>query len=184
MLLAEWRARRARKTVIDQILGEIVTAARRPRLYEAFGAPDRIDGRFEVLTLHAGLVLRRLVAIGGLGEAIAQDLVNGVFMHFDDALREMAYSDVGVARRLKTMGAAFYGRNAAYAASLDSGSLADLAAALARNVYGTTSPGAAPHASLLAAYVGAVDMALTGTPLATFAAGEFRYPDGRIGGAP
>ena len=109
------------------------------------GAPDRIDGRFELLTLHVGLVLRRLVAIGGLGDDIAQDLVNSVFLHFDDTLREMALSDVSVSKRLKTMKEAFYGRNAAYAAALDSGSRADLAAALARNVFGAPSgaPGAA-----------------------------------------
>ena len=136
MIFAQWRARRASKAVIEQILGEIVAAARRPALYEALEAPDRIDGRFELLTLHAGLVLRRLAALGGVADAIAQDLVNSVFAHFDDTLREMGHSDIGVAKRLKAMGSAFYGRNAAYAAALDDGSLADLAAALARNVYG------------------------------------------------
>ena len=94
------------------------------------GAPDRIDGRFELLTLHVGLVLRRLVAVGGLGHDMAQDLVNSVFLHFDDTLREMALSDVSVSKRLKKIKEAFYGRNAAYAAALDSGSRADLEAAL------------------------------------------------------
>ena len=68
-----------------------MAAARRPELYEALGVPDRIDGRFELLTLHAGLVLRRLAALGGVADAIAQDLVNSVFAHFDDTLREMGY---------------------------------------------------------------------------------------------
>src|SRR5271156_4899419 len=112
MIFAQWRSRRASKALIEQILGEIVAAARRPALYEALGAPDRLDGRFELLTLHAGLVLRPLMALGGLGDAIAQDLVNGVFTHFDDTLREIGHSDIGVSKRLKTMGAAFYGRNA------------------------------------------------------------------------
>jgi len=136
MIFARWRARRASKSVIEQIRGEIVAAARRPALYEALDAPDRIDGRFELLTLHVGLVLRRLTALGGLGEAIAEELVNSVFTHFDDTLREMAIGDMGVSKRLKKMASAFYGRNAAYAAALDAGSRAELAAALARNVYG------------------------------------------------
>ena len=89
MIFAQWRARSASKALIEQILGEIVAAARRPALYETLGAPDRIDGRFELLTLHAGLVLRRLAALGGLADAIAQELVNSVFAHFDDTLREM-----------------------------------------------------------------------------------------------
>jgi len=95
MIFARWRARRASKSVIEQIRGEIVAAARRPALYEALDAPDRIDGRFELLTLHVGLVLRRLTALGGLGEAIAEELVNSVFTHFDDTLREMAIGDGG-----------------------------------------------------------------------------------------
>ena len=95
MVFPRWRARRASKALIEQLRGEIVAAARRPALYEVLGAPDRIDGQFEILTLHVGLVLRRLVAIGGLGHDIAQDLVNAVFLHFDDTLREMALSDIG-----------------------------------------------------------------------------------------
>ena len=127
MILAQWRARRASKTLIEQIRGEIVAAARRPELYEQLAAPDRMDGRFELLTLHAGLVLRRLAALGGVADAIAQDLVDSLFTHFDDTLREIGYSDIGVSKRLKTMGSAFYGRNAAYAAALDNGSPAELA---------------------------------------------------------
>src|ERR1700735_84637 len=152
MIFAQWRARRASRAFIEQILGEIVAAARRPALYQALGAPDRIDCRFELLTVHVGLVLRRLAALGGVADAIAQDLVNCVFTHFDDTLREMGLSDIAVAKRLKAMGSAFYGRNAAYAAALDDGSPARLAAALARNVYGGAGPDAAPRAGALASY--------------------------------
>ena len=180
MILARWRARRASKDLIELILAEIVAAARRPALFETLETPDRIDGRFELLTLHAGLVLRRLTAIGGLADDIAQELVNSVFTHFDDTLREMAISDVGVSKRLKTMAAAFYGRNSAYAAALDSGSRDELAAALARNVYGARDPNGAPKAAALADYVLCLDDALELTPIEAFATGRFRFPDGRI----
>jgi cytochrome b pre-mRNA-processing protein 3 len=175
MMLARWRARRASKDLIEQLRGEIVAAARRPALYERLGAPDRLDGRFELVTLHVGLVLRRLIDTGGLGHDIAQDLVNSVFLHFDDTLREMGLSDVSVSKRLKTFKAAFYGRNAAYAAALDLGSRADLEAALARNVFGV--PGGAPGARALANYVVSVDEALAATPLEDFAMGRFRFPE-------
>jgi cytochrome b pre-mRNA-processing protein 3 len=178
MVFARWRARRASKALIEQLRGEIVAAARRPALYEALGAPDRIDGRFELLALHVGLVLRRLVEIGGLGHDMAQELVDSVFLHFDDTLREMALSDVAVSKRLKTIREAFYGRNAAYAAALDSGSRPDLEAALARNVYG--APNSAPRAGALADYVAAVAAALAEMPLETFATGRFRFPEGPI----
>jgi cytochrome b pre-mRNA-processing protein 3 len=180
MIFAQWRARRASKAVIEQIRGEIVAAARRPALYQALGAPDRIDGRFELLTLHAGLVLRRLSALGGLADEIAQDLVNSVFVHFDDTLREMGLSDIAVAKRLKAMGSAFYGRNAAYAAALDDGSDADLAAALARNVYRVAGAEAEPKAEVLARHVASLDAALAAIPIEAFATGRFRFPPGLI----
>jgi cytochrome b pre-mRNA-processing protein 3 len=178
MILAQWRARRASKALIEQIRGEIVAAARRPELYEALGAPDRMDGRFELLTLHAGLVLRRLAALGGVGDAVAQDLVDSLFSHFDDTLREIGYADVGVAKRLKTMGRAFYGRNAAYAAALDD-TPAELATTLARNVYGAGG-GDAPQAEALAHYVASLDAALGSIPIETFTEGRFRFPLGSI----
>jgi cytochrome b pre-mRNA-processing protein 3 len=183
MIFAQWRARRASKVLIEQILGEIVAASRRPVLYERLGAPDRMEGRFELLTLHAGLVLRRLAKLDGVADDISQDLVNSVFAHFDDTLREMGLSDIAVAKRLKAMGSAFYGRNAAYAAALDRGSTADLAAALSRNVYGATGQDAAPKADALARHVVALDAALAAVPLERFATGGFRYPLGAIAAA-
>ena len=183
MVLTQWRARRASKALIEQIRGEIVAAARRPELYEALGAPDRIDGRFELLTLHAGLVLRRLAALGGVADAIAQDLVDSLFLHFDDTLREMGLSDIGVAKRLKTMGSAFYGRNAAYAAALEDASSVDLAAALARNVYGATDREAGPKAEALARHIASLDAALGSIPIEAFTKGRFRFPLGSIAAA-
>jgi cytochrome b pre-mRNA-processing protein 3 len=180
MILAQWRARRASKTLIEQIRGEIVAAARRPELYEQLAAPDRMDGRFELLTLHAGLVLRRLAALGGVADAIAQDLVDSLFTHFDDTLREIGYSDIGVSKRLKTMGSAFYGRSAAYAAALDDSAPAALATALARNVYGATAPDVGPKAQALAQYIVSLDAALTAIPIEDFTAGRFRFPLGAI----
>ncbi|HEV7478697.1 MAG TPA: ubiquinol-cytochrome C chaperone family protein [Roseiarcus sp.] len=185
MILAQWRARRASKTLIEEIRGEIVAAARRPELYEALATPDRIDGRFELLTLHAGLVLRRLGSLGGVADAIAQDLVDSLFAHFDDTLREIGYSDIGVSKRLKSMGSAFYGRNAVYAAALDDASPDDaspddLAAALARNVYGAKGPEVAPKAEALARHIASLDAALATIPIEVFTAGRFRFPLGSI----
>jgi hypothetical protein len=92
----------------------------------------------------------------------------------------MGFSDIGVAKRLKTMGSAFYGRNAAYAAALDESSHADLATALARNVYGATGPEAAPKAEALAHYMASLDAALTAIPVEAFTDGGFHFPLGSI----
>ena len=88
-----------------------------------------------MVIVHAGLVLRRLGEFGEPGTAIAQEVVDRVFTGFDDALREMSISDVGVAKRMKSMAEAFYGRSAVYNAALAALNAEALAVALQRNVY-------------------------------------------------
>ena len=177
MILARWRARRANRILIDQIYGEIVAAARAPSLFEKFAVPDDLDGRFEMVTLHAGLVIRRLRQLGANGEAIAQDLFDCVFAHVDDALREMSISDVGVAKRIKAMAEAFYGRNRVYDEALTARDDAALAAALARNVYreGMTSPSPAAHAR--SQDTRPLAEMLERVPIEAFAEGHFKYPN-------
>ena len=157
MILARWRARRANRFLIDQIHGEIVAAARAPDLFQDFAVPDNLDGRFEMVILHAGLVLRRLRELGASGEAIAQDLFDCVFEGFGDALREMAISDVGVVKRIKAMSGAFHGRNKVYDEALATGDRDALAAALAQRVV---------------ALAGALDE----VPIEAFAQGQFKFP--------
>jgi cytochrome b pre-mRNA-processing protein 3 len=176
MILARWRARRANRNLIDQIHGEIVAAAREPALFREFAVPDDLDGRFEMVTLHAGLALRRLGALGPLGAAIAQDLVDCLFERFDDALREMAMSDAGVSRRIKSMTAAFYGRNKVYGEALAARDLDALAAGLARNVFRVPAVIDAPRAPALASRVAATAEALDAVPIEVFAEGRFSFP--------
>ena len=182
MILARWRARRANLLLIEQIHGEIVAAARAPALYADWEAPDTVDGRFEMIVLHAGLVMRRLSRLGDVGAQIAQDLVDCVFRRLEDALREMAIGDAGVIKRMKVMIEAFYGRNGAYAEALDVADKDKLAAALARNVYGVATLDEAPHARDLAAYVSRIAVALEPVGIDDFSGGRFRYPQ-VLGGA-
>jgi cytochrome b pre-mRNA-processing protein 3 len=177
MIVARWRARRANRILIDQIHGEIVAAARAPALYTRLAVADSVDGRFEMVALHAGLALRRLAELGDLGCQVAQDLVDGVFRGFEDALREMSYGDVGVARRMKKMAEAFYGRGRAYGEALAAGDADALAAALARNVYGARDADSAPQARALAAYVAAAAAALERVEIERFVGGDFRFPN-------
>ena len=174
MFFAHWRARRANRLLIDHIHGEIVAAARAPALYQEAGVADTIEGRFEMVVLHAALLVRQLVALGPQGAEMAQELVDRVFRGFEDALREMAIGDAGVARRIKTMAGDFAGRSRAYAAALDSGDEAALAAALARNVY--RAPAVSPEATGLARRVVAAAATLDQARYEDFAAGRFRFP--------
>jgi cytochrome b pre-mRNA-processing protein 3 len=117
----------ARKQDTRLLYDGLVSRAREPVFFAAFGVADSMDGRFDMLAFHAWLVLK---ALDG-GEA-SQNLINTIFTGFDEAMREQGVGDMGIGHKLKAMAQAFYGRMAAYdgAASQE-----DLAAALARNIW-------------------------------------------------
>jgi cytochrome b pre-mRNA-processing protein 3 len=173
MIFARWRARRAARNLIDQIHGEIVAAARDPALYTVCAVPDDLDGRFEMTSLHADLTLRRIGELGATDLALV--LVDRVFEAFDDALREMAVSDAGVAKRMTKMAGAYFGRAKAYAAALDAEDAAALAQALSRNAL-RDGDVAAPAALRLAERTLKLQRRLAEIPLEAFLSGRFRFP--------
>ena len=157
--------------VIDRLYLSIVAASRQPALYADLGIPDTFEGRFECLSLHAILALRRLQHCEDPGSAMAQHLVDTVFKHFDRTLREMGVGDTTVPKRMKTMAEAFGGRSAAYALALR-GDRELLVEALARNVYAGKRDAVA-----LADYVEAAAAGLAMTPLQAFLDGVPRFPE-------
>jgi cytochrome b pre-mRNA-processing protein 3 len=177
MILAQWRARRANRTLIDQLHGKIVAASRRPSLYLDLDVADTFEGRFEMVTLYSGLVIRRLTQLSEIGLELAQELTDSVFRHFEIALREIGIGDVAVSKRLKRMGEAFYGRNKAYIEGLAEADSDRLARALARNVYGVAELTLAPKAARLARHVRAVAEMLERTPIDAFAGGNVEFPE-------
>ncbi len=132
----------ARKQGGRRLYEALVSRSREPVFFTAFAVADNIDGRFDVLALHAWMVLAELK--GGEG---AQGLTDAIFTGFDEAMREQGAGDMGISHKLKAMGNAFYGRMAAYDAAKDEG---ELAAALAKNLWRGAAVDARAHA--LAAY--------------------------------
>ena len=114
----------------------VVTQARQVPFYRDLGVPDTVDGRFELIVLHAVLALRRLHQEGADGDELGQAMFDVLIDDMDRSLREMGVGDLGVGWRVKAMGEAFYGRAGAYEAALDDDDGA-LVEALARNLYGT-----------------------------------------------
>jgi len=172
MIFARWRARRDARALIDHLHGEIVAAARRPALYTDCGVPDTMDGRFEMMALHGDLLLRRLTELGAAH--LAQDLVDRLFEGFDDSLREMAISDVGVVKRMTKFASAYYGRSGAYGPALEAGDETALAAALARNALRVEG---VPEAALrLARRALATWALLAAIPRDSLESPSFRYP--------
>lgn len=91
----------------EELYAAIVERSRDPRFYAAHGVPDSLDGRFEMVALHAYLVLRRLRAGGPAAEQAAQALVDVLFADMDANLREMSAGDLGVGKRVKRMATGF-----------------------------------------------------------------------------
>lgn len=128
-----------------ELYGAAVAAARQPWFYRELGVPDTLDGRFDLVGLHAFLVIRRLSALPPPGPDVSQAVFDAMFSDMDINLREMGVSDLAVGKRVTAMWEAFHGRAAAYEAALagappvgappiGDGDMA-LAEALARNVW-------------------------------------------------
>ena len=138
--------------IAHSLYGAIVTQARSPAFYRDFGVADAIDGRFDLIVLHAFLLLEKLRACGAPGAALSQEVVDLFFLDMDRSLREMGVGDMGVPRRIKTMAQSFFGRSTAYRQAAAGGARAALADAIGRNLFPDLEH-APPAAAALADYV-------------------------------
>ena len=162
---------KAAQTMGRALYAQVVEQARRPELYEAFGAPDTVEGRFELYTLHLVLLLERLRAAGGERAAeTAQALFDTYLKGLDDALREMGVGDLSVGKKMRKLGEAFYGRGKSYDAAFATLPDAEpLIALLGRTVYEGHD---ATLAHRLAAYVVTQRDALAAEPIERMLAGQ------------
>jgi cytochrome b pre-mRNA-processing protein 3 len=147
-----------------------VAAARDPWFYRTLGVPDTLDGRFDLVALHAFLVIHRLQDTPEPGPALAQAVFDAMFSDMDHNLREIGVSDLSVGKRVRAMWEALHGRAKAYSAAIQAADRTELATALARNVWRGTAPDRAPDR--LAGVVLAQTAYLARQPLAALAAGR------------
>jgi cytochrome b pre-mRNA-processing protein 3 len=157
---------------IASLYGMIVAQARAPAFYQIYGVPDTVNGRMEMIILHAVLLLRRLGDEQGrpLGQAIFDMFCSDM----DANLREMGVGDLAVPRSMQMIGEAFYGRQAAYMAALAADDPNPLAEVLARNVFDS---GAKADAARLAAYVRAAASQLAAQDATALSGGEVAFPE-------
>ncbi len=126
-----------------------VSAARAPILYTTLGVPDTLDGRFDMVALHASVLIRRLRSLPAPGPSIAQAVFDAMFSDMDTSLRELGVGDMTVARNVRAMWEAFHGRAMAYEAAMDDSDPEALTSALHRNVWrGADAPGGAELAQM------------------------------------
>jgi cytochrome b pre-mRNA-processing protein 3 len=165
--------RNAVRDAAEHAYGLVVEQSRRPEFFTALGVPDTLDGRFELVCLHAFLYLHRLKAEGAAAAALGQRFFDQMFADFDRSLREIGTGDLGVGRQVKRMAEAFYGRIRAYEDGL-AGDEAALHAALARNLFGTATASDGQLARV-AAYLRREREALAGQPAAALLAGTMAF---------
>lgn len=155
-----------------RLYDEIVAQARQPWFYAETGVADTLDGRYDMIVLHAVLIFDRLSRADERAREFAQAVFDEMFRDMDRSLREMGVGDLAVGRQVRRMAEVFYGRLRAYSEALSrDGEVgrAALAAALARNVFADPQ---APGAFALADYALAERRALAGQPLERLLSGE------------
>jgi cytochrome b pre-mRNA-processing protein 3 len=139
--------REARLAPVNALFARVAEASRRPAFYIEGGIPDTFEGRFESLTLHTFLVLRRLRELPAPAADLAQDFVDACFAYLELGFRNGGISDIAVPKRMKKIAQSFFGRIKAYEAALVSAEPEALTEALRRNA----SPG--EGAAILADYM-------------------------------
>lgn len=167
--------RKASRNSVRAVYGAIVAAARHEKPYAEWGVPDTVDGRYDMIILHAVLVLERLSAEGAAAQAFAQALTDEVFADMDRSLREMGVGDLSVGKKVRRMAEIFYGRASAYRPLLQAGDLGGLAQALGRNVFAETETDEGPRH--LAGYALAVLGHLQERPIAPILSGQVDFPE-------
>ena len=144
-MLNAMRRSKQHKALATGLYAALARRAREPEFFARFAVKDTLDGRFDLLTLHAWLVLQRLKAAGA--GPLSQAFVDAVFVGFDEALRELGSGDIGMGRRMKKLADAFYGRLRAYGDAADEAAMEE---ALIRNLYRGAHE---PAAKAMARYV-------------------------------
>jgi cytochrome b pre-mRNA-processing protein 3 len=153
----------------------IVAQSRQAFLYADWGVPDTLTGRFDMVSLHLALVLRRLQAEGVRCRDFSQGLFDLFFKDMDRTLREMGVGDISVPKRIEKMGSLFYGLVEGLGQALDAtGDATALEAFVVRDVL---SDEAITHAPELAAYVRRLADRLATLPAETLMAGELHWTE-------
>ena len=153
--------------VAEEAYRAIVAQSRRERFYAEWGVPDTVTGRFDMISLHLLLALRRLKSEDS-GRKLAQDIVDIFFADMDGSLRELGVTDLGVPNKIKKMGNVFYGLVGAMDEALATGMPANVAAVLRRNIQNVPESGI----DQLAGYLLDESRRLAALPTGSLFAGE------------
>jgi cytochrome b pre-mRNA-processing protein 3 len=167
--------RSPRPEIIASLYGTIVAQARAPAFYRDYGVPDTANGRLEMIMLHTVLFLWRLEGEAAPVRALGQALFDHFCQDMDASMREMGVGDLAVPRKMRRIGEAFYGRQAAYRAALADLNDVRLVAVLQRFIFADPLKGGA--VGRLATYIRDTVRRLAEQESEGFARAELSFPD-------
>jgi len=156
------------------IYNVIVAQSRQPKFFADWEVPDTVTGRFDMISLHLCLVLRRLRSKDAATRAFSQKLFDLFFKDMDRSLREMGVSDVAVPKRIEKMGALFYGLLEAITQALSHGEMLELEKVIVKNIYSGESH---TGGTALSAYLQKQTERLDATEIDEILAGKLMFDD-------
>ncbi len=169
-----FKRKKANRVVVERQYAGITEAARSPVFYETMGVPDTVMGRFEMISIHLILYLRRTGSAGEATRGLAQDLLDAFFEDVDHSIRELGIGDMGVPKRMKKLAKMFYGRVNSYTQALDTRDGQGLVDALKRNLHPEAGDKAPPMQEL-AGWMIATAQRLEDASEETLAAGQLKF---------
>jgi cytochrome b pre-mRNA-processing protein 3 len=168
------------ETAAIAMYGSIVAQARTATFYSELGVPDSLNGRFDMIILHAMLVMRRLRdEPTETDHALSQALFDYMFKDMDRSLREVGVGDMSIGKHIKKMAKAFYGRAEEYEKGLDQDDETFLVA-LKNNLYRSATP-SLTQTQLFMQYIRSADAALKTVNFEDVVAGRLTWPQVRVG---
>lgn len=169
------------KASSERLYASAVTQARSPAFYRKLGVQDRIDARFELYTIHVALLTNRLYGQGEQASETATALYSVYLSALDHTLRELGVGDLSVAKKVRPLAEALYGRTKAYGEAL-AGETPDreaLAGLVGRTVFSDQTgegEGLSADPEPLVDYVIRAHQALAGQDLAALLKGDVSWP--------
>lgn len=139
------RFRRRDRDAAAPLYAAVVAKAREPHWYLDGGAPDTLDGRFDMVAAVLAMVMLRIEAEppGDMAAAVLSTDVTERFVDDMDAqVRQIGFGDIVVGKHVGRMMGMLGGRLGAYRAAMATG---DLSEPLIRNLWRGDAP--APAAS-------------------------------------
>ncbi|PLW76709.1 ubiquinol-cytochrome C chaperone family protein [Cohaesibacter celericrescens] len=175
MIFKLFRKDTKKEQIAALLYDAIVARSRQPVFYLDYKVEDSINGRFEMIVLHAYVVFHFLRNEDGNAKDVGQAVFNRFFRDMDDSLREIGVGDLSVPKKIKKMAQSFYGRVEAYDIAREE-SLEALASALSRNIY-PDEPQSRPEANILAQYVLDNEEALKAQAIESFLKGTITFAE-------